>query len=53
MNELAVRRILTPEQLVRFRDLRRQFTEAREKFRNERRERPFRRGGRQPKSIRE
>ena len=53
MNELAVRRILTPEQLVRFRDLRQQFTEAREKFRNERRGRPFRRGGQQPKPIQE
>ena len=29
-NELAVRRLLTPEQLERFRDLRRRFAEARE-----------------------
>src|SRR5258706_11264840 len=28
MNELAVRRILTPEQLIRFRDLRQRFEEA-------------------------
>lgn len=30
MNEFAVRRILTPEQLVRFRDLRQKFEETRE-----------------------
>jgi len=36
-NELAVRKLLTPDQLVRFRDLRRQFAEARAKFRNGRR----------------
>jgi len=57
MNELAVRRILTPDQLVRFRDLRRQFAEAREKFRNERRmpggDRPFRRRNPQPKPVQE
>lgn len=32
MNELTIRKILTPEQLVRFRDIRRQFAEARERF---------------------
>lgn len=57
MNELAVRKVLTPEQLVRFRDLRRQFAEAREKFRNERRmpggDRPFRRINRPPKPPQE
>lgn len=30
-NELAIRRLLTPEQLVRFREIRRRFAEAREK----------------------
>jgi Spy/CpxP family protein refolding chaperone len=39
MNELAVRRILTPEQLVRFRELRERFEQARENFENRR---PFR-----------
>jgi Spy/CpxP family protein refolding chaperone len=56
-NELQVRRILTPEQLVRFRDLRRQFAEAREKLRNERRgpnsDRPFRRMIRPAKQVQE
>jgi len=33
-NELEVRKLLTPDQLVRFRDLRKQFAEARAKFRN-------------------
>lgn len=32
MNELAIRRILTPEQLIRFRELRQQFAEKRENF---------------------
>jgi Spy/CpxP family protein refolding chaperone len=36
-SELAVRKILTPEQLVRFRDLRRQFAEERRKNAPERR----------------
>ena len=35
-NELAIRRILTPEQLVHFRDLRRQFEANREQQRTER-----------------
>ncbi len=35
-NELAIRRILTPDQLVRFRDLRRQFDAAREEQRTQR-----------------
>ena len=37
MNELAIRRILTPEQLVHFRDLRRQFEAARQDQRDQRR----------------
>ena len=37
MSELEVRKILTPEQLVKFRDLRRLFAEKRENF-DERRE---------------
>lgn len=44
MNEFAVRRILTPDQLVRFRDLRRQFEQTRpniEKDRPVNRDRPF------------
>jgi protein CpxP len=41
-SELAVRKILTPEQLVRFRDLRRKFAEARE---SDMRKRRMRRGG--------
>jgi Spy/CpxP family protein refolding chaperone len=36
-NELAVRKVLSPAQLVRFRDLRRQFAEQRQEFRNGRR----------------
>lgn len=46
MNELAVRRILTPEQLVHFRELRRRFEQARDNFQNQRpinRERPLNR----------
>jgi len=35
-SELAVRRILTPEQLVRFRDLRARFEQARQDFENRR-----------------
>ena len=34
MNEVAVRRILTPEQLIRFRELRQRFEQARENFEN-------------------
>jgi Spy/CpxP family protein refolding chaperone len=34
MNELSVRRILTPEQLTRFRELRRRFDEVRKGFKN-------------------
>lgn len=37
MNELAVRRVLTPDQLVRFRELRRRFEAARDDPRNVRR----------------
>ncbi len=36
-NELAMRRILTPEQLVRFRDLRAKFEEARQQMQERRR----------------
>ncbi len=36
MNEFAVRRVLTPEQLTRFRDLRRRFEQRRENFENRR-----------------
>ena len=39
MNELAVRRVLTPDQLLRFRELRERFEQARENFENRR---PFR-----------
>lgn len=42
-SELEVRKILTAEQLVKFRELRRRFTEMRENF-NERRENPMRDG---------
>lgn len=51
MNEFAVRKILTPEQLVRFRELRAQFEERRQNFERRRRERPMQRpmdGGRMP-----
>jgi len=34
-NELAVRKVLTPEQLVKFRELRRRFADAREEGRAE------------------
>lgn len=37
INELAVRRILTPEQLVRFRNMRQRFERAREEAENSRR----------------
>ncbi len=53
-NELAVRRLLTPAQLVRFRDLRRRFAEVRENIREappQRQDRPlprFRRGNQPP-----
>jgi protein CpxP len=43
-NELAVRRILTPEQLVKFREIRRRFNENREEFQRRRQERLQRRG---------
>jgi Spy/CpxP family protein refolding chaperone len=33
-NELAVRRVLTPPQLIKFRELRRRFAEARKEFQN-------------------
>jgi Spy/CpxP family protein refolding chaperone len=35
-NELAVRRVLTPEQLTRFREMRQRFEEARKNFQNQR-----------------
>ncbi len=44
MNEVAVRRILTPEQLIRFRELRKRFEQMRENIderRNENRTLPF------------
>ena len=48
-NELAVRKVLTPEQLVRFRELRRRFAEeARDRFPNRRMQR--RGGGGPPRS---
>lgn len=43
-NELSVRKILTPEQLVRFRELRRRFAEAREGNMQNRRMRPHGQG---------
>ena len=43
MNEVAVRRILTPDQLVRFRELRQQFEQARENLETRR---PFKNGER-------
>jgi protein CpxP len=43
-NELAVRKILTPEQLIKFREIRRRFNENREEFRRQRQERLQRRG---------
>lgn len=43
MNELAVRKILTPEQLARFRELRARFEDARRNFENRRRDRPMQR----------
>lgn len=36
-NELEVRKLLTPEQLIKFRELRRRFAERRENFENRRR----------------
>lgn len=45
-NELAVRKLLTPAQLIRFRDLRRRFNEARQEMRDEQKprvDRPLRR----------
>ena len=42
-SELSVRKVLTPEQLVRFRDIRRRFAEARQQ--NQRERRLNRRGG--------
>jgi Spy/CpxP family protein refolding chaperone len=38
MNELAIRRILTPEQLVRFRELRQRFAQTRENMQNRQQE---------------
>lgn len=38
-NELAIRRVLTPEQLIKFRELRRRFEAAQQNFQNQRRER--------------
>jgi len=39
-NELEVRKILTPEQLVKFRELRQRFAEVRENFDNRRNNQP-------------
>ncbi len=54
-NELAVRRLLTPDQLVKFRDLRRRFAEGRGRRANDRIDRggrpPMRRGGQMPPPI--
>lgn len=53
-NELAVRRLLTPTQLLKFRELRRRFAEAREEMREEQKAMPnrplrrLRRGGLPP-----
>ena len=54
-NELAVRKLLTPEQLVKFRDMLRKFAESRENMEKRRDEqpgqpglRPFRRGNKTP-----
>jgi protein CpxP len=45
-NELAVRRVLTPEQLIRFREIRRRFEEQREnEMRERRQQRRMERGG--------
>jgi Spy/CpxP family protein refolding chaperone len=38
-NEFAIRKVLTPEQLVRFREIRRRFNEARENFQRQRQNR--------------
>jgi Spy/CpxP family protein refolding chaperone len=38
-NEFAIRKVLTPEQLVRFREIRRKFNEARENFQRQRQNR--------------
>ncbi len=43
INELSVRKILTPEQLVKFRGLQRNFAQTRENFQNRRRMRSERR----------
>ena len=55
MNELAIRNVLSPDQLVRFRDLRKQFAEARERFRESRQmpgpNKRFRRMNRFPKPM--
>ncbi len=55
MNELSVRKILTPEQLVKFRELRRNFAGTRENIQNRRRMRNdrqrLRRLNRQQKQI--
>jgi Spy/CpxP family protein refolding chaperone len=42
-NELAVRKVLTPDQLIKFRELRRRFAEAREELQNRPINRPLRR----------
>ncbi len=43
MNELAIRRVLTPEQLVKFRELRRRFDAAQQNVQDKRRERQINR----------
>jgi Spy/CpxP family protein refolding chaperone len=40
LNELNIRKVLTPEQLVRFRDMRRKFAEANERMQQQRRQNP-------------
>ncbi len=45
-NELAVRKILTPEQLIRFREIRRKFAEARQNNQRRRQNNTRPRGGR-------
>jgi Spy/CpxP family protein refolding chaperone len=47
-NELAIRRVLTPDQLLRFRELRQKFEQSRQQFRDRRNvdgDRPMRRRG--------
>ena len=53
-SELMVRKVLTPEQLVKFREIRRRFAEARENLQKQQRERRRRQGAgvrRQPPNF--